>query len=333
VASGPYAAAFAAGFGGAAFPVAPNRCASLKAQGLLTADTTAAQAEEALGRLLAYGWEADASLLHPSHAAFEIAPAVATTFANAYARAKVNENLCGFSYAATTASGAVTTLLPASLAGMFAVGNGVPPSSGVNLVNNNGLFGPARDFLSFNTAGVPDWNLAGAQCLRNLVTGSDANARRLQAGLDEARHNGNLRGKPAIIVHGRNDALLPVNHTSRPYVALNGRVEGGKSRLSYIEVTNAQHFDAFIGLPTILPGYDSRFVPLHVYLNRALDAMYAHLSQGAALPPSQVVRTVPRGGTPGQAPAITAANVPPISAAPAAGNLITVDGSTIRVPD
>ncbi len=333
VASGPYAAAFAAGFGGAAFPVAPNRCAALKAQGLLTADTTAAQAEEALGRLLAYGWEADASLLHPSHAAFEIAPAVATTFANAYARAQVNENLCGFSYAATTASGAVTTLLPASLAGMFAVGNGVPPSSGVNLVNNNGLFGPARDFLSFNSAGVPDWNLAGALCLRNLVTGSDANARRLQAGLDEARHNGNLRGKPAIIVHGRNDALLPVNHTSRPYVALNGRVEGGKSRLSYIEVTNAQHFDAFIGLPTILPGYDSRFVPLHVYLNRALDAMYAHLSQGAALPPSQVVRTVPRGGAPGAAPALTPANLPAFQAQPAAADRISVGKATVAVPD
>lgn len=333
VASGPYAGAFAAGFGGAAFPVAPNRCAALKAQGLLTADTTAAQAEEALGRLLAYGWEADASLLHPSHAAFEIAPAVATTFANAYARAKVNENLCGFSYAATAASGAVTTLLPASLAGMFAVGNGVPPSSGVNLVNNNGLYGPARDFLSFNSVGVADWNLAGALCLRNLVTGNDAPARRLQAGLDEARHTGNLRGKPAIIVHGRNDALLPVNHTSRPYVALNGRVEGGKSRLRYVEVTNAQHFDSFIGLPTILPGYDSRFVPLHVYLNRALDAMYAHLSSGVALPPSQVVRTVPRGGTPGAAPALTAANLPAFQTEPATADRISVGRATVAVPD
>lgn len=333
VASGPYAAAFAAGFGGSAFPVAPNRCAALKAQGLLTADTTAAQAEEALGRLLAYGWEADASLLHPSHAAFEIAPAVATTFANAYARAKVNENLCGFSYAATTAAGAVTTLLPSSLAGMFAVGNGVPPSSGVNLVNNNGLLGPARDFLSFNSLGVPDWNLAGAQCLRNLVTGHETLAQRLQAGLDEVRHTGNLRGKPAIIVHGRNDALLPVNHTSRPYVALNRRVEGGNSGLRYVEVTNAQHFDSFIGLPAILPGYDSRFVPLHVYLNRALDAMFDHLTNGVALPPSQVVRTVPRGGTPGAAPALTTANLPSIQALPAEPDRIAVGSGTVVVPD
>jgi hydroxybutyrate-dimer hydrolase len=103
--------------------------------------------------------------------------------------------------------------------------------------------------------------------------------------------------------------------------------------LSYIEVTNAQHFDGFIGLPTILPGYDTRYIPLHVYLNRALDAMYAHLKNGAALPPSQVVRTVPRGGTPGSAPALTAANVPAIAAAPVANDAITFDGTTIKVPD
>jgi hydroxybutyrate-dimer hydrolase len=333
VAGGPFAGAFAAGFAGAAFPVAPNRCAALKAQGLLSADTTAAQAEEALGKLLAYGWEADASELHPSHAAFEIAPAVATTFANAHARARVSDNLCGFSYAATAANGTVTTLAPAALAGMFAVGNGVPPSTGVNLVNNNGKFGPARDFLSFNAQGVADWNLDGALCLRNLVTGSDDWAKRLQAGVDEARRNGNLRGKPAIIVHGRNDALLPVNHTSRPYVALNRKVEGSGSKLSYVEVTNAQHFDGFIGLPTVLPGYDSRFVPLHVYLNRALDAMYAHLDTGAALPPSQVVRTVPRGGTPGAAPALTPANLPAIAVQPAVADRIVVGSGSVAVPD
>ncbi len=333
VASGPYAAAFAALFAAPAFPVAPNRCAALQARGLLTALTTAGQAEEALAKLLAYGWEAEASLLHPSHAAFEIAPAVATTFANAHAHARVNENLCGFSFAATNATGAVIPLAPAALAGMFAVGNGVPPSSGVNLVNNNGLFGPARDFLSFNAGGVPDWNLDGAVCLRNLVTGNEALAQRLQAGLNETRRTGNLRGKPVLIVHGRNDALLPVNHTSRPYAALNRKVEGSNSQLSYIEVTNAQHFDAFIGLPTVLPGYDSRFVPLHVYLNRALDAMYAHLSSGAALPPSQVVRTVPRGGTPGAAPALTVVNLPAISAMPAAADRIAVGSGSVLVPD
>ncbi len=333
ISTSPYAASFAAGFAGAAFPVAPNRCASLKSKGLLSASSTAEQAEEALQKLRDYGWEAESSVLHPSLAAFEVAPAVGVTFANALSRASVKDSLCGFSYGATLASGGITTLAPAALAGMFATGNGVPPSGGINLVNNNGKFGAARDFLSFNTAGVADWNLDGALCLRNLVTGTDTAALKLQAGVDETRRNGNLHGKPAIIVHGRSDALLPVSHTSRPYAALNKKVEGAASQLSYVEVTNAQHFDSFIGLPTVLPGYDSRYVPLHVYLNRALDAVYDHLKTGKALPASQVVRTLPRGGTPGAAPAITAANVPALATTPVAADAIVYGAATVTIPD
>lgn len=333
VRNSPYAAGFAAGFASPALPIATNRCAALKTAGLLSASTATAQAEESLQRLRDYGWEPESNDLHASLAAFEVAPAVAVTFANSLSRASVKDNLCGFSYAATAATGGVAPLAPEALAGMFATGNGVPPSSGVNLVNNRGKAGPVRDFLSVSDSGVLDWNTAGALCLRNLVTGTDAAARRLQAGVDETRRNGNLQGKPAIIVHGRADALLPVSHTSRPYAALNRKVEGAASRLRYVEVTNAQHFDSFIGLPTVLPGYDTRYVPLHVYLNQALDAMYEHLASGKPLPASQVVRTVPRGGTPGAAPAITAANVPPLAATPAAGNAISITAGAISIPD
>jgi len=333
ISSTPYAAAFTAGFAAPALTIAPNRCSALVAAGLLTGGTLAAQAEEALQKLRDYGWERESNDLHASLAAFEVAPAVSVTFANSLSRASVKDHLCGYSYAATTATGTVGPLAPAALAGMFATGNGVPPSSGVQLINNDGKLGAGRDFLSLSPAGVPDWNTAGALCLRNLVTGSDAAAKKLQAGVDETRRNGNLHGKPTVIVHGRADALLPVSHTSRPYAALNKKVEGDGSRLRYMEVANAQHFDSFIGLPTVLPGYDTRYVPLHVYLNRALDAVYDHLASGKALPASQVVRTVPRGGTPGSAPAITAANVPPLAATPAAGDAIAITAGAIAIPD
>ena len=333
LAAAPYFGGFAALYNSTALPLAANRCAALQQAGLLTASTTAAQAEEAAQHLRDYGWESEAMVLHPSLTAFEVSPAVAVTFANALARARVSDNLCGFSYAAATAAGAVTPLAPAFLSTMYATGNGVPPSAGVVLMNNNSLLGPVRDFFSVSAAGQANWNLDGALCLRNLLTGSNAAAQRLQAGMRETQRTGNLRGKPALIVHGRDDALLPVNHTSRPYYALNQKVEGKASRLSYIEVTNAQHFDGFIGLPTVLPGYDNRYVPLHVYLNRALDAVYDNLKSGKPLPASQVVRTVPRGGTPGQAPAISAANVPAIAATPSAANAITMAGNTVVVPD
>ncbi|HEX6708248.1 MAG TPA: 3-hydroxybutyrate oligomer hydrolase family protein [Albitalea sp.] len=326
-----------AGSPGALFVVAAfaaNRCASLRAKGLLTTDTTAAQADEALAALAAYGWEPDSAVLHASLAAFEVAPAVSVTFANALARASVADSLCGYSFAATTAAFTVGTLDPLLLAPMAATGNGVPPSSGVQLINNLSPGLALRDLVSFSPSTLKqDFNLDGALCLRGLLTGTGPQALALQQGLAETRRSGDLNRKPTLIVHGRADALLPVNHTSRPYTALNKRVEGHRSQLSYIEVTNAQHFDGFIGLPTLLPGYDTRFVPLHVYLNRALDAMYEHLRHGRPLPPSQVVHTVPRGGTPGAAPAITGANVPPIALHPAAADAITFQGNTLTVPD
>lgn len=330
-------AASLAGAPGAAFvvaKVAQNRCAALRAAGLLSADTVADQAEEALGKLRAYGWEAESDVLHPSLAAFEVASAVSVTFANALSRASVKDNLCGYSYGATAAAGEPIPLDGASLQTMSATGNGVPPSAGVQLINNQSRGGPARDAVSVSpSTGQPDYNLDGALCLRSLLGGTDQAARALQAGEAEVRRSGNLGGRPAIIVHGRDDALLPVNHTSRPYLALNRTVEGANSKLSYIEVTNAQHFDAFIGLPALLPGYDTRYVPLHVYLNRALDAVYAALKSGAKLPPSQVVHTVPRGGPTGAAPMLTAASLPAWSASPSAAAAITLTGSTVTIPN
>jgi hydroxybutyrate-dimer hydrolase len=173
---------------------------------------------------------------------------------------------------------------------------------------------------------------------RNIVTGPPLTGElkqlsdRVREGVREVALTGFLKNTPAIIVHGRSDTLVPVNHASRAYYAKNQAVARGVSRLRYVEVTNGQHFDAFLPAAPF-PGYDSRFVPLHVYFIRALDWMYDHLTNGKPLPPSQVVRGVPRGGTPGAAPPITAANVPPIQEAPAVGDLITFDHFTLHVPD
>ena len=128
---------------------------------------------------------------------------------------------------------------------------------------------------------------------------------------------GKLNGKPAIIVQGRSDTLIPVNHASRAYLGLNAAVEGANSKLRYIEVTNANHFDSFSSaLPTLV-------VPLHVYLNRALDAMYAHLRSNQALPPSQVVRTVTR---PDASTPVTNVNVPLIRRGADGGQQHHLDG-------
>jgi hydroxybutyrate-dimer hydrolase len=325
----------AAGSPGAALvpaATATNRCAALQARGLLTATTTTAQAEESMDILLAAGWQPESTVLQASHYALAVPP-VLLAYANAHGRFSVTDNLCGFSYAPFGADNKPAAFPATGLAQYFGTANGVPPSGAVTIINENAAGGPTRDAVSVTAStGKQDFNIDGAICLRNLWTGTGANADRVHAGVNEVLHTANLHGKPAIIVHGRNDTLVPVAFTSRPYYGLNKLTEGSASMLTYVEVTNAQHFDAFIDNPA-LPGYDSRLIPLHYYFLQAMDRMYARLTQGTALPPSQVVRTTPRGGTPGAAPAITTANVPPISDAPAASDTITYSGGTVTIPD
>ncbi len=322
-----------AGTPGTAFIVpafATARCQSLKDAGLLASTTTATQADEALGKLRAYGYSPESDAIYASLTGLETYSSIAVTYANTYSRASVKDNLCGYSFAGADAVGNPIALTTTQLAAFYATGNGVPPGSGAQLINNASVGGAKRSVLSVSPSTArTDYNADGSRCLRNLLTTSTA----LQTGIAETYRNGNLHGKPTVIVHGRDDALIPVSHTSRPYLGLNKTVEGASSKLSYIEVTNAQHFDTFIGLPTVLPGYDTRYVPLHLYLIRALDAVYANLKNGTALPASQVVRTIPRGGVPGSAPALTAANVPTFVTVPAAGNAITVSGTTVSIPN
>ncbi|HEX7557572.1 MAG TPA: 3-hydroxybutyrate oligomer hydrolase family protein, partial [Usitatibacter sp.] len=178
---------------------------------------------------------------------------------------------------------------------------------------------------------LADYNYDGAQCLADLLAAQNATGTTLRASIDAVKRTGNLHGKPAVIVQGRSDTLLPVNHTSRPYYAMNKSVDGS-SKLSYYEVEHAQHFDSFVGTAAFA-GYDTRLIPLHRYLVQALDIMYANLKNGTAIPPSQVVRTTVRGGAPGAAPAITLANVPAIAATPSTANAITFSGNTLTIPE
>jgi hydroxybutyrate-dimer hydrolase len=340
------AATGAPGFAFLFFPNAAGaalRCAGLRANGLITGSTLTEQADDALAKLHAYGWQPEHDVLQASHYRFAT-NAIAVTYTNAHGRFSVADNICGFSFANTDATGNVAPQVLALQASIFATGNGVPPTTGVNIVYNDAVGGAALDLLARSpSTGVADFALDGALCHRsivegrNIVTGSPLPgalaeiSQRVRAGMREVELSAFLGNTPAIIVHGRSDTLVPVNHSTRAYYAKNQAIASGVSRLRYIEVTNGQHFDAFLPAAP-LAGYDSRFVPLHVYLIRALDRMYVHLKQGAPLPPSQVVRGVPRGGTPGLAPPITAANVPPIQDSPAPGDLITFDHFTLRVP-
>ena len=324
---------------------ATARCTSLASKGLVNGADTATQALDALNKLRAYGWTPDNDQMHNAHYALGNGPVLSAMYPVMYGRFSVLDNVCNTSFAAVDATGAPVAASATAKAQSFATGNGTANGVPATVVYNDSVGGARSWQLATSpSTGVADFGLDNALCQRALVTGTDsvtgaaltstskptaAQSAAVRAGMAEVFVSGNLRSKPVIIVAGRSDALIPVNNNGRAYTAFNRTVDGSASKLSYIEVTNGQHFDAFLPLS----GFDTRFVPLHPYFNQAMDAMYANLKNGTALPPSQVVRATPRGGVPGAAPAITAANLPAISATPAAGNQIGFSGSSLAIPN
>jgi hydroxybutyrate-dimer hydrolase len=308
-----------------------SRCLVLMQRGLLEGADLAAQQANALAKMRAYGWLPDSDILQAAHAGTNVL--VAVTYLNAYGRFSATDSACGFSFANTDVLGFPLAFTAPQKAASFANLNGIPGS-----VVYEPAVGGARAYAlaTSPSTGLVDQALDGFLCLRSMATGVNpatgqalsgselVNSQRVQSGVSEVLASGNLRGKPAVIVHGRSDALIPVNHSSRAYLGANTVAEGAASKLRYIEVTNANHFDSFgAALPQAI-------VPLHVYLFRALDAVYANLKSGKALPPSQVVRTTPRATA---LETISSTNVPPIAETAAAGNAIVVSGTSVAVPN
>ncbi len=314
-----------------------ERCTALQQAGLLSSDTLEGQIAESQQKLNDYAVLASTNIIAHTYTRFDVYASIGALYSNAYGRFSVTDNLCGYSYAYATATGGAPTAKPqAALAADFGSGNGVPPSNGTLLIDNTGNSGTGASFRTTRNAnGLLDEFLAGALCVRRLATGQNMDgspltgteadqSTRIQAGLDDILGSGDLQGKPSIIIHGRDDALIAVNHTSRYYYGLNHKTEAN-SQLSYIEVTNANHLDSFNAFFNI----DTQ-IPLHYYLGEGLDLMYAHLKDGAALPSSQVIPTVPLDSTGGDS-LQAEVNLPSISSDVVCP--ITFEGDVLTVPE
>ena len=329
------------GLAGGALILAANRCAALHDLGLLEGDDLTTQANNALAKLHQIGWLPDSDVLQSTLVGSS--QGLSISFTSAYGRFGIEENLCGFSFAGTNAAtGDPSAPLATLLAQSFSLSGGQAPSLGVNFVFNDSVGGPKQTEFSVSpSTDLADRALDGDLCLRSLATGVNAvtgarltgtalfNSLRLRAGVSQVLQSGNLRRKPTIILHGRSDTIIPVNHSGRAYFAQNQQREGAGSNTKYYELLNAQHLDAL----NAFPGFNNRFVPIQFYLRQSFDLMFDHLTTNAPLPPSQVVRTTPRGVVDGLVPVISAANVPSISASPAASEAITFSNNALRIPD
>lgn len=339
-------------------------------RGLLAGETEAEQIADAQARIQAYGILREQNDLQFSHNLTQIPLGVTVTYANAYGRFSVADNLCGYGFAVIGENGAPVPLRDtAELPGhavLFTTGNGIPPVRLTGFPTTSPAAGGSAEGGT-PTAATPTWiadiglllgdpatgevrrtvaeRVEASLQLRRIVIGSDLSVdRNLSAeeieqhlrvvnGIQAIRMNANLRAKPAIIVQGRADGVVAPNHAGRAYYARNQLVEQGSSNVRYYEVTNAHHLDAFNPL---FPGYAERYISLHYYFLQALTLMRDHLDQSKRrpLPPSQVVATIPRGTNPttGQPNPTRLDNLPPISDDPGP-NEIKFSGERLIIPE
>ncbi|ASJ73043.1 3-hydroxybutyrate oligomer hydrolase family protein [Granulosicoccus antarcticus] len=300
------------------------RCNSLVAAGLLDEGDIELVGEQANQKLLEAGYLSESTKLLAGYAGVDLFQSLITTYGNAYTRSSVVDALCSVSMAHVITA----TLTPAPyplLTTLAADSNGIPRTAGMFLIKDDSPAGATIQIAAPSSNGELDYNLEGALCWKDLRDNAEnpLNARLVQ-GIDEIKASGDLHGVPTIIVHGRADALIPVNHSSRPYYVLNQQVEGENSALKYYEVPHAQHLDSLLGA---YAASGMNFLPIDYYFKQSLDLMYAHLMEGTDLPASQVLATsAPVDGV------VTQENLGSIAANVTASQAITYEDGALLIP-
>jgi hydroxybutyrate-dimer hydrolase len=277
----------------AARPALEQWCRDLAARGEIAANGpgVGALASAARERILALGILPEALRLGHVNVHASLWSAVAVSYAAAFARMAPDELPCGVSFGATDAKGAPRALTGEEFARLFADGSGIAPTAGINLVMPDAI--GAQRVANFGSIDL-------ASCLRGLGAA-------VAPGTAAVAAHPRADARPLIVMHGRGDGLIPVNHTSRPYFAAS--VAAGSAGIRYYEVERGQHFDAFLPLP----GFAGHYVAMQPVLDAAMDLMAARLrGELGQLPPSQVVRQE-------------------ILAAPGADAIITA-GRELRIP-
>ena len=249
------------------------RCASLHGAGLLSALSAELQAQEALEFLRANGWTDAAMSAGALSTSFDLWRAVAVTYASAYARTSAADMPCGYSLLPMDAKGMPRAPSAAEQAAWWSDSAGIPPGAGVGI----------HDAL----ASGPDPAWPGLVCLRALWQDHGELARRVQSGIAATRAGLPRSGLPVLVMHGADDGLVVEAFTGGAYARW---AKSAGRDVHYWRIDNAQHFDAFLGLPMLAASY----VPMMPYAYHGLEAMWAHLFEGRPLPGDASIATVKR---------------------------------------
>ncbi|WP_395377399.1 3-hydroxybutyrate oligomer hydrolase family protein [Marinicella sp. W31] len=278
-------------------PWLQTRCEMLHAKQLLSSSVPEQWPAEAREYLLSQGMTEDALQLLALNTFANLSAAIGTTYANSYARSDAADALCDVVFAHFDSNGQAAQLSDQTLKSMFALSSGIAPTAGIELAVSVADENVQRLSLQ------PGYGLDAMFCLHKLWNDGMA----LRSGVHATLADPALNSKPTIILHGRSDATVHVNHASRAYFARHQQLHGNQ-QLRYYEITQVQHFDAFLAYP----GFNQQFIPMHPYFEQALDMMWAHVVENHDLPPSQVVHTQSRGMRQNQVPALEKMHIPPI---------------------
>ncbi|MCA1778797.1 MAG: D-(-)-3-hydroxybutyrate oligomer hydrolase [Xanthomonadaceae bacterium] len=251
-------------------PLGRQRCSTLVEAGLLE------QAEPAAARdvLEAGGFDADALEQSAVNISLDVWRSVTAMYAAAYLRTPVSAMPCDFGVAALDDAGQ-PAVAGASRARMWwATSSGVVPGGGLGWIDPRSAARPA------------DPAFPGLLCLRELWTGRHAQAESLRTAVESTLATARLPDIPVLVIHGRQDGLIPAAFSSRPYVAA-ARAHGSR-RIALWEVNGAQHFDVIVPVP----GLSDRYRPLLPILWQGLDRTIEALDGRASLGRDRVIEAI-----------------------------------------
>ena len=291
----------------------PERCNRLKQLGLLSSDSDDLQvlAQEAQDLMnTTAGFLPEQNLAIPAFSS--VFSEITNTYANSYGRYRISDELCGISFASYNGgTKQFETLSDEDKALRFLGQNMIAGGSRwiqpVNMKAADPYAATAFNSTADNNLDADLCFFAMSQYGRDRLNElgildtykQNGDFDRVQGGIQEAMMSGDLQGKPAVILHGRSDQVVAPNHGGRAYYARNRQL-AKQDNVVYWEVENGHHLEMFgyllapnLGFYADPSDMKHRYGYIHPYFEQALDQMFAHLKEGTALSPSQVIRTTP----------------------------------------
>jgi len=231
-------------------PTAAQRCESLHDAGLLPDPAPAS----ARAHLEARGFEPQALEQAAVNSTLDVWRSVAAIYASSYLRTPVDAMPCGYGIAVFNDEGQPVPADEDTRNRWWATASGVVPGAGLNWIDGRAEQRPA------------DPAFPGLLCLRQLWTGQDRTSATLRAAVADTLASGRVPDIPVIVLHGRDDGLIPAAFSARPWVE--AARASGATELEYREIDRAQHFDALVPFPGM-----QDYEPLIPMVWEALDTL------------------------------------------------------------